>query len=142
MCRVRIDKYLQDRADPENKVSAVILEQLLAPNEARGHNPPSAHDLNEEALTLLTAGNDTTAHAMILGTYMICNTPEVQIRLNEELRSAFPDMNGSITYERAKNLPYLVGGLYFISFTPFPEDLISFEKFITRALSFECLDHC
>lgn len=123
MCRVRIDKYLQKRANSDNKVSAVILEQLLEPNESRGHSPLSAHDLNEEALTLLTAGNDTTAHALILGTYMICSTPEVQMRLNEELRNAFPDIDSSITYESAKNLPYLVGRLYFICLISFLEYL-------------------
>ena len=108
VCRARIDKYLQDRADPDNKVFSEVLEQLLDPKSAKGHVVPSSSDLNEEALTLLTAGNDTTANSMILGAYMICSHPDVKSRLAKELCETFPNIHGSVTYEKAKELPYLV----------------------------------
>ena len=108
LCQKRVDKYLEDRQSAEKKVSSEVLERLLDPNAARGHTVPNAYDLNEEALTLLTAGNDTTSNAMILGAYFICNHPEVGNRLVEELQNTFPDPRGSITYEKAKDMPYLV----------------------------------
>ena len=110
MCRKRIDLYLEDRQQGQTKKSSEILEQLLDPNAARGHVVPSAFDLNEEAMTILTAGNDTTANAMILGAYFICSHPQVHIRVVEELQKGFPNVHGSITYDETKKLPYLVRG--------------------------------
>ena len=111
VCRKRIDSYLTNRNKPDQKDRSEVLEQLLDPNAARGHVVPNAHDLNEEALTLLTAGNDTTANAMIIGAYLICTHTEVLKRMVEELRDAFPEGDESITFEQAKQLPYLTAVL-------------------------------
>lgn len=108
MCRKRIDKYLENRHQGETKKFSEVLERLLDPDAARGHVVPSAFDLNEEAMTILTAGNDTTSNAMILGAYFICSHPQVHARLVEELQKGFPNVHGSITYDEAKELPYLV----------------------------------
>ena len=85
-----------------------MLEQLLNPNAARGHTVPNATELNEEAMTILTAGNDTTSNAMILGAYFICSHPQVHTRVVEELENRFSNIHDSITYDETKNLPYLV----------------------------------
>ncbi|KAL9012926.1 MAG: hypothetical protein Q9173_002347 [Seirophora scorigena] len=111
VCRKRIDAYLENRSKPDKRIKSEILEQLLDPNAARGHTVPNAYDLNEEALTLLTAGNDTTANAMIIGAYLICTHRTVLERLVEELQTAFPDGSESITFEKAKQLPYLTAVL-------------------------------
>lgn len=108
MCRERIDQYLESRQQNETKKSSEVLERLLDPNAARGHAVPSAADLNEEAMTILTAGNDTTSNAMILGAYFICSHPQVHTRLVEELQKGFPNVHGGVAYEAAKELPYLV----------------------------------
>ena len=105
---MRIDSYLRDRANGKLRNSSGIIERLLDPNAARGHVVPSAHDLNEEALTLLTAGNDTTSNCMILGAYLICSHPKVHMRLVKELVGTFPNAGDSITYDKAEQLPYLV----------------------------------
>ncbi|KAL8813212.1 MAG: hypothetical protein Q9200_000441 [Gallowayella weberi] len=111
VCRKRIDSYLINRNKPDQKKRSEILERLLDPDAARGHAVPSAYDLNEEALTLLTAGNDTTANAMIIGAYLICTHPEVLKRMVKELQTAFPKGDASITFEQAKQLPYLTAVL-------------------------------
>lgn len=84
------------------------MERLLSRNAVKGHVVPGVPQLNEEALMLLTAGNDTTANAMIFGTYYICGHPEVKTRLEAELVEASPDPNHLITYDEARRLPYLV----------------------------------
>lgn len=83
----------------------------MDPKAARGHVVPNAYDLNEEALTLLTAGNDTTANAMIIGAYLICTHPLVRDRLFKELQATFPEGYHDITFEKAKHLPYLTAVL-------------------------------
>ena len=86
---------------------SIVLEQMLDANAARGHIVPDAYNLNEEALTLLTAGNDTTANSMILGAYYICSHPEVKAKLVDELRKTFPSPGDMITYTAVKQLPYI-----------------------------------
>ncbi|KAL8765079.1 MAG: hypothetical protein Q9209_007740 [Squamulea sp. 1 TL-2023] len=96
VCRKRIDSYLTDRSKPDQKNRSEVLEQLL--------------DLNE-ALTLLTPGNDTTADAIIIGAYLICTHPKVLKGMVEELHDAFPEGDESITFDQAKQLPYLTAVL-------------------------------
>ena len=84
------------------------MERLLDPSAVRDHVVPNTTELNEEALMLLTAGNDTTANAMIFGVYYICRHLDVQQELVAELRAQFPGTEQKITYEELRNLPYLV----------------------------------
>ena len=84
------------------------MERLLNPSSVKGHTVPDIAELNEEALMLLTAGNDTTANAMIFGVYFICKHPSVRWRLEMELQVAFPDSKRGVSYNRLKLLPYLV----------------------------------
>ena len=84
------------------------MERLLDSSAVRDHVAPNTTELNEEALMLLTAGNDTTANAMIFGVYYICRHPDVQRELAAELHAQFPGTEQKITYEDLRNLPYLV----------------------------------
>ena len=84
------------------------MERLLDSPAVRNHVAPNTTELNEEALMLLTAGNDTTANAIIFGVYYICRHPDVQQKLAAELRAQFPGTEQKITYEDLRNLPYLV----------------------------------
>ena len=84
------------------------MERLLDSSAVRDHVVPNTTELNEEALMLLTAGNDTTANAMIFGVYYICRHLDVQRELAAELRAQFPGTEQKITYEELRNLPYLV----------------------------------
>lgn len=90
------------------KEASTIMDRLLDSSAVRDHVVPNTTELNEEALMLLTAGNDTTANAMIFGIYYICRHPEVQQELAAELRAQFPGTEQKITYEGLRKLPYLV----------------------------------
>lgn len=84
------------------------MERLLDSSAVRDHVVPNTTELNEEALMLLTAGNDTTANAIIFGIYYICRHLNVQQRLATELQAQFPDIKQKIDYEGVKKLTYLV----------------------------------
>jgi cytochrome P450 len=57
---------------------------------------------------LLSAGNDTTSHAIMVGIYQILRNPKVYEKLNRELSMSFLSLHDDITYEKAKTLTYLV----------------------------------
>ena len=101
------------------------MERLLDSSAVRDHVVPNMIELNEEALMLLTAGNDTTANAMIFGIYYICRHRDVQQELAAELRTQFPGAEQQITYEELRTLPYLVREIpHPIEFVPvFPGSL-------------------
>lgn len=91
------------------KVS-IPIERLLDPTSAKDHKVPDSHSLNLEILMLLGGGNDSTSNTMIFGVYYICKYTEVQKRLEEELRAAYPIPGQTISYTTVKHLPYLVKG--------------------------------
>lgn len=66
------------------------------------------NELVEEVITLLAAGNDTASDVLILGTYKILRDYEVKQKLRDELRKTFPSLNEEITYEKVKQLPFMV----------------------------------
>jgi cytochrome P450 len=89
---------------------SVVIDMLLDPTSAKGHVIPTADQLTEEVIMLLSAGNDTTSDALIIGIWQICRHPEVLQLLEDELDRAFPSVinTDSMTYENARSLPYLV----------------------------------
>ncbi|KAF2009051.1 cytochrome P450, partial [Aaosphaeria arxii CBS 175.79] len=119
-CTVLIDEYLNSRqsttakscsdappSTPATKNTSIVLDMLTTPNPSRSHTPLNRDELTEEAIILLSAGNDTTANTLISGIYQILRNPDVHERLVDELSSAFSLDGTDITYERARRLPYL-----------------------------------
>jgi len=86
---------------------SAVIDMLMDPLTVKGHTVPSLEQLNDEAVILLTAGNDTTSNSMIFGLYQICNNMSVYNTLFQELQGYFPSVDQQITYEDAKQLPYL-----------------------------------
>lgn len=84
------------------------MEVLLNPNAAKDYIVPNAVELNEEALTLSVAGNDTTGNAIIMGIYYICRNPQIQQQLEAELHASFPNIDNGVSFADVKNLTYLV----------------------------------
>jgi cytochrome P450 len=78
------------------------------PESAKDHSTLNASQLAEEVIMLLSAGNDTTSDAMIVGVYQILRNPKIHQKLNDELSMSFPSLHDDITYEKAKKLTYLV----------------------------------
>ena len=70
----------------------------------------SDEDLVNQLMTFLIAGHETTASSLSWTICMLCKHPYVQIRLQNEVRSALPDPrnpNASVTASEIDGLPYL-----------------------------------
>mgnify|MGYP004715896299 CR=1 FL=1 len=89
-----------------------VIDMLMGSTIVKVHMPLALDELNDEAVTLLIAGSDTTSNSMLCGIYRICSDIPVHDSLVGELQAAFPSLDTSITYEQAKGLPYLVRKLY------------------------------
>ena len=80
----------------------------MNPSSAKDHDTLYAKQLAAELIMLLSAGNDTTSDAMIVGIYQILRCPKIYKKLNDELATLPPDLEQEIDYSKTKNLVYLV----------------------------------
>lgn len=67
-------------------------------------------NLVDQMMTFLAAGHETTATAMTWAILLLCQNPEVQSRLREEIRAKLPSINDTdtpITAQILDQLPYL-----------------------------------
>ncbi|KAK5188785.1 hypothetical protein LTR47_011277 [Exophiala xenobiotica] len=71
----------------------------------------SDEELIENAVLFIIAGSGTTATTLIYLMYEVGKRPEIQARLEEEIRDAFPDDSLFPNFDIASNLPYLNGVL-------------------------------
>ena len=70
----------------------------------------SEDNLVDQMMTFLAAGHETTASAMVWAIYALCQNPEHQVRLREEIRAHLPstkDKSTTVTAETLDKLPFL-----------------------------------
>ncbi|KFY83897.1 hypothetical protein V500_09804 [Pseudogymnoascus sp. VKM F-4518 (FW-2643)] len=84
-----------------------IFHQLLDPDASEGHVVPNVEGLTEEMFTILTAGGETTGHAMTVITYYVLSNPDIYEKLVSELKMAFPNKKTNLEYLKLEKLPYL-----------------------------------
>lgn len=90
-----------DKNLPNPTIFHSILHSDLAPEDK------SQHRLTDEAVIIVGAGIETTAYALVVGTFHIANTPHIYKRLHTELVQAFPDNNDIPSLLELEKLPYL-----------------------------------
>lgn len=78
-----------------------ILSSSLPPQELQ----PAR--LNDEAVSLVGAGTETTAWSLTIGTFHVINNPHVALKLKAELAQAIPDPNKIPSWTELEKLPYL-----------------------------------
>ena len=107
-----VQGYLERTKESSNLASnrnrSIVIDMLVDPRSAKDHSILTPQQLNDEVIMLLTAGNDTTSNAMIIGIYQICRNEDVYSRLYAELKENFPSVDHIISLEEAKRLPFLV----------------------------------
>jgi cytochrome P450 len=91
--------YVLDRSEEyiealkrQNKAERTmsIFETALDPKPEKGHPVLSVRSLASDALAFFTAGTDTTANALVTGTWHLLHNRAVLDNLQSELRSAIP----------------------------------------------------
>ncbi|KAJ5956777.1 cytochrome p450 protein [Penicillium viridicatum] len=63
--------------------------------------------LNDEAVSLVGAGTETTSWSLTIGTFHVINNPHVALKLKAELAQAIPDPNEMPSWTELERLPYL-----------------------------------
>ena len=91
----------------------MLLDRMLDSQAAPDYHVPHVDILTEEALTLVSAGYDSTAISMLLGFFYICRDQVVYGALEAELDSSLAD-EGSSSFKELRKLPYLVGAAHFL----------------------------
>lgn len=74
----------------------------------------SESDLTAEAVLMLLAGMDTTANALVVGTWGILQNEEVYKKLQNELYQAIPHKESTVDADMLDKLPYLVEIMTFL----------------------------
>ena len=103
VCRDLIEQK-QRKLDQKEKTDVDILSVAL---ESGGF---SHENLVDQMMTFLAAGHETTSTATIWAIYALCQKPEVQKRLREEVRANLPsvnDVSSPVTSEVLDRMPYL-----------------------------------
>ena len=103
VCRDLIEQK-QVKLDQKEQTGVDILSVAL---ESGGFS----HDnLVDQMMTFLAAGHETTSTATIWAIYALCQKPEIQKRLREEVRANLPsvnDLSSRVTSEILDRMPYL-----------------------------------
>lgn len=94
-------KLLKDTSNP------TIYHRLLDPELNKAAGVPSTGSLYEEALSLFFGGAESSGNTTMLGSYHILQNPEIEKRLKEELREAWPVLDEMPKLEELEKLPYL-----------------------------------
>ena len=104
VCRQLIKQKQEKINQNEKRVDADIISVALESGAF------SEDNLVDQMMTFLAAGHETTAAAIVWAIYLLCQHPEIQARLREEVRSSLPsidDTNTSVTSEVLDKIPFL-----------------------------------
>ena len=80
---------------------------MLRPNLEKGQYTPTLQELTGDALLLLMAGTDSTAHTLVTATYAMLTNPDMLQALKSELKEAIPKRDSSVEWAALEKLPYL-----------------------------------
>ena len=80
---------------------------MLNPNLEKGQYTPRLRELTGDALLLLMAGTDSTAHTLVTATYAMLTRPEMLQALVTELKEAIPKRDSLAEWSALEKLPYL-----------------------------------
>lgn len=104
VCRELIHQKKAKMSEKDKRVDTDIISVAL---ESGGF---TEENLVDQMMTFLAAGHETTASAMVWAVYLLCQNPEIQVRLREEVRRGLPSIEHSeipITSEVLDKLPFL-----------------------------------
>jgi len=99
-----IDRFVQDRRGNDRGRDDLLSRLLRATDSESGGGAMTDRQLRDEAITLFTAGHETTANALTFTFFLLSQHPQVERTLTHELRSV---LGGRLpTAEDAEKLLY------------------------------------
>lgn len=107
MLSKQVREYVANPRLLEETSNPTIYHRLLDPELNKAAGVPSLESLHEEALALFYGGAESSGNVSMLGTYRILQNPEIEKRLRNELREAWPDLDNVPKFEDLEKLPYL-----------------------------------
>ncbi|CAF9941589.1 MAG: hypothetical protein ALECFALPRED_009236 [Alectoria fallacina] len=105
-CRNRILDLKKRSPSPLSNVPTVF-DIMLNPNTSKGQWTPELPTLTSDALMLLLAGTNTTAHTLVVAVYNLIHSPHLVQRLVAELRGAMSEPCSQNDWANLEKLPYL-----------------------------------
>ncbi|MCB1190307.1 MAG: cytochrome P450 [Leptospiraceae bacterium] len=99
--RTRLKENPSLMSSPQN-----FLETILAKNETEG-SQVTDHEIMSNVMTLLLAGEDTTANTLAWIMYYITKYPKIQNKIREEVNLIFQDTESFNSIEKLEKLKYL-----------------------------------
>jgi cytochrome P450 len=85
-----------------------FLEAMVLARDENGQ-PFTNETIIGNTLTMLLAGEDTTAHSLAWALHLLCERPDVVARAREEIDAALGDARTPPDFEAAARLPYVEG---------------------------------
>lgn len=127
---------VEHEKDPKAVKNEDCVMQRLINHQPQGRLTPIAPlsdgILRSEAIGLLFGASDPP-NILAFGTFVVSQDSRLQQRLHEELRSAWPDVHGSIpSYQALRQLPFLVSHPTFCLYKPDEESLTAANHEIRR----------
>ena len=104
ICRQLIETKKQKLVSKDEEARADIISVALSSGGF------TEEGLVDQMMTFLAAGHETTATALVWGTHALCQNPQYQTRLREEIRANLPsidDVSHPVTAESLDRLPFL-----------------------------------
>ncbi|KAL3427893.1 cytochrome P450 [Phlyctema vagabunda] len=96
----------KDLKSTESMDQPTIFHEILFKSSLPSHEK-SAERLNNEALTLISAGIETTTWTLSLAMFHILNNPEILKKLKEEILTVWPQVDSPPNWSTLETLPYL-----------------------------------
>lgn len=98
--RERIERYPSLRERPTN-----LIEAMIAARDVEGSGLDD-DDVSGNVLTMLLAGEDTTANTLAWSLYLLHRNPDAARRVREEVRSVLGAARLPMQYEQLAQLPF------------------------------------
>ena len=104
----QVTEVIENPDSLKNAPHRIIYHELLSPEASKGAPLPSAGSLYEEAQALMFGGGDTTGNTLMLGTFHLLSSKNLEDRLRREILDVWPVLENPPRFEELEKLPFLV----------------------------------
>lgn len=103
---IHLKRLKQAQSTGENKEDEVVLDAIMNARDETGAGL-SDSELEDEVMTLMVAGHETTSVAMAWTLFVLAQNQEVQTRVRDEINSLVPPDSDTVQVEHLDKMEYL-----------------------------------